>query len=78
MTVVAFNRALEPSNAVCSDGVTIDTSPAKVNEVQVANVRVQAGLIMIADGIFWLLGGDRRRKQVINVQSDCWYGIYKF
>ena len=33
VTVVAYNEALEPSNPVCSDGITVDTTPPQVNKI---------------------------------------------
>jgi len=73
ITVVAFNRALEPSVPVCSDGVTVDTSTPSVKEVMLENVRIRGGLVTNSGKTnVWVLGNDRIRRQVDNVTAECW------
>jgi len=73
ITVVAFNRALEPSVPVCSDGVTVDTSKPYVKEVVLENVRIHGGLVTNSGKTnVWVLGNDRIRRQVDNVTAKCW------
>ncbi|XP_066275498.1 uncharacterized protein [Branchiostoma lanceolatum] len=54
-TVVAFNRALEPSDPVCSDGVTVDTTPPVLTEVVVESAHFKPGLLRDGDGNVWLV-----------------------
>jgi len=73
ITVVAFNRALEPSVPVCSDGVTIDTSTPSVKEVVLENARIRGGLVTNSGKTnIWVLGNDRIRRQLDNVTAECW------
>ena len=37
ITVVAYNEALEPSTPVCSDGITIDTTPPQVQPIYISS-----------------------------------------
>ncbi|XP_035696852.1 uncharacterized protein LOC118430249 [Branchiostoma floridae] len=54
-TVVAFNRALEPSEPVCSDGVTVDTTPPVLREVVVDNAHYKPGLLQDGEGNVWMV-----------------------
>ncbi|XP_078616232.1 uncharacterized protein LOC144884653 [Branchiostoma floridae x Branchiostoma japonicum] len=54
-TVVAFNRALEPSAPVCSDGVTVDTTPPVLREVVVDNAHYKPGLLQDGEGHVWMV-----------------------
>ena len=70
VTVVAYNRALEPSNPVCSDGITVDTTKHTVREVSISGARVVGGLV--TDGTnHWVLGNDRTLRQIDGVTSEC-------
>lgn len=74
VTVVAYNRALEPSKPVCSDGVTVTTTSLKVKEVSVDNARIQGGLIKDGNGQnVWFVGEDRVRRIVPDPPSNCMY-----
>lgn len=72
VTVVAYNRALEPSKPVCSDGVTISTTSLSVKEVSIDNVRIQGGLMKDESGTnVWVVGEDRVRRVVPDPPQDC-------
>uniref|UniRef100_A0ABM0M5T3 Uncharacterized protein LOC102801709 n=1 Tax=Saccoglossus kowalevskii TaxID=10224 RepID=A0ABM0M5T3_SACKO len=70
-TVVAYNRALEPSNPVCSDGITIDTSPPTLSEIVIDDAIIKAGVIKDGDGNVWMVNTTRYRHQVVNVSDEC-------
>ncbi|CAH1259452.1 Hypp2286 [Branchiostoma lanceolatum] len=61
-TVVAFNRALEPSDPVCSDGVTVDTTPPVLTEVVVDSAHFKPGLLRDGDGNVWLVDRNGYRQ----------------
>jgi hypothetical protein len=70
--VVAYNRALEPSKPVCSDGVTVTSAVPKVREVVISRAYVQGGLVTdIHRNIFWVLEKRRFRKLVRHPTPDC-------
>ncbi|KAK3099491.1 hypothetical protein FSP39_005250, partial [Pinctada imbricata] len=74
ITVVAYNRALDPSDPVCSDGVTIDTSVPSVKEVKIEGSRVKGGLIKDSTSSnYYVVGEDRDLRIISNptVTSDC-------
>ena len=73
VTVVAFNRALEPSRAVCSDGVTVDETVPFVTEVAIGNSRVVPGLVTSSTGDVWLIDSERRRSSVRDPDDACRY-----
>ena len=43
LTVVAWNAALSPSTPVCSDGLTVDTTPPLFEGVFIPGGMVEAG-----------------------------------
>ncbi|XP_067682774.1 uncharacterized protein [Haliotis asinina] len=70
ITVVAFNRALEPSLPVCSDGVTVDQTPPSLVQIAVLNSRTTEGLV--TNGVeVWLVTADRRRSQIEDPDTTC-------
>ncbi|XP_046557203.1 uncharacterized protein LOC124266453 [Haliotis rubra] len=71
VTVVAFNRALEASDPVCSDGVTVDTTPPSVSEVAVRDSRVMEGLAKSSDNVVWYIDAHRRRTLVVSPDDSC-------
>ncbi|XP_046562885.1 uncharacterized protein LOC124271769 [Haliotis rubra] len=71
VTVVAFNRALGASDPVCSDGVTVDTTPPSVSEVAVRDSRVMEGLVKSSDKVVWFIDAHRRRTLVVNPDGSC-------
>lgn len=68
ITVVAYNAAFMPSDPVCSDGVTIDTSDSHIKELSISNARVRGGLV-VASGEYWMIFDDRSRKRIYNTTS---------
>ncbi|XP_071123148.1 uncharacterized protein [Mytilus edulis] len=71
-TVVAYNRALDPSEPVCSDGVTIDSSIPGVKEVMVEDAVITGGLITDTNQTnYYILSSQRVRRMIANVTADC-------
>ncbi|XP_077997650.1 uncharacterized protein LOC144450798 isoform X2 [Glandiceps talaboti] len=70
-TVVAYNRALQPSKPVCSDGITIDTTPPVVMDINIDDVKVKPGVMKDDDGDVWMVDENRYRHLVVNVTQDC-------
>ena len=71
MTVVAYNRALAHSEAVCSDGITIDNSVPAVGEVVVTGARTRPRIIQTEDKGVWYLHDDRRVQRVDEPSEVC-------
>lgn len=70
--VVAYNRALEPSKPVCSDGVSVTSNIPKVKEVAISGAFVKGGLITdITKSSFWVLDQNRYRTLIKNPTPDC-------
>lgn len=75
--VVAYNRALEPSQPVCSDGVTVTSAIPKVKEVAISSAFVKGGLITDnGKSSFWVLEQNRYRKLVKNPTPACLYVFF--
>ncbi|XP_071079258.1 uncharacterized protein [Haliotis cracherodii] len=70
ITVVAFNRALEPSLPVCSDGVTVDETEPSLRQIAVLNSRTTEGLVTNGEEV-WLVTADRRRSQIEEPDTHC-------
>lgn len=76
--VVAYNRALEPSKPVCSDGVTVTTAIPKVKEVAISGAFVKGGLVTDAfKSSVWVLEDTRVRKLIDNPTKNCVY-VFNF
>ncbi|XP_071084119.1 uncharacterized protein [Haliotis cracherodii] len=71
VTVVAYNRALEASDPVCSDGVTIDTTPPSVSDVAVRDSIVVEGLVKSSDNAVWFIDAHRRRTLLVTPDNTC-------
>ncbi|XP_038051300.1 uncharacterized protein LOC119724354 isoform X2 [Patiria miniata] len=71
VTVIAYNRALEPSEAVCSDGVVIDTSPPELTQIAISYARMWPGLAKDAEGRVWFINEHRRKMELMDASSDC-------
>ncbi|XP_022107048.1 uncharacterized protein LOC110988105 [Acanthaster planci] len=71
VTVIAYNRALEPSEAICSDGVVIDMSPPELSEITIGYARMWPGLAKDAEGRTWFIDEHRRKTELINASSGC-------
>lgn len=69
-TVVAYNRALDASDPVCSDGVTIDTTVPQIKEVTVENAFIQGGLVA-DNSSYWILSSDRTRRRISSPTAEC-------
>ncbi|XP_052707847.1 uncharacterized protein LOC128183063 isoform X2 [Crassostrea angulata] len=70
--VVAYNRALEPSDPVCSDGVTVTTDVPYVTEVDISNAHVREGLVTdVGRTNYWVISTNRRRRLIHNPTTDC-------
>ncbi|XP_078321865.1 uncharacterized protein LOC111103999 isoform X3 [Crassostrea virginica] len=70
--VVAFNRALEPSKPVCSDGVTVTTYVPTVSEVDISSAHVREGLVTDAGRTnYWVVETNRHRRLIENPTTDC-------
>jgi hypothetical protein len=71
-TVVAYNRALDPSVPVCSDGVTIDSSVPAVKEIVVKDSLITGGLVTdTTQTNYYILGSDRVRRLIPNPTAAC-------
>ncbi|CAC5360413.1 unnamed protein product [Mytilus coruscus] len=71
-TVVAYNRALDPSDPVCSDGVTVDSSVPGVQEIVVENSQITGGLIKDSTSTnYYILGSNRMRRLIPNPTAVC-------
>lgn len=72
--VVAYNRALEPSKPVCSDGVTVTTAIPKVREVAISGAFLKGGLVTDSSkSSIWVLEDTRGRKLIDNPTKHCVY-----
>ncbi len=63
VTVVAFNHALQPTNPVCSDGVTVDTVAPVIRGVVIPGAVVLPGIARDSEGV-WFVRSDRTRVYV--------------
>lgn len=72
VTVVAYNHALDGSQASCSDGVTVDNSTAIVSDVVVNGAITHQGLVKDADlGTVYVLHRNREIERLVNVPQTC-------
>ncbi|XP_071082513.1 uncharacterized protein [Haliotis cracherodii] len=71
VTVVAYNRALEESDPVCSDGVTLDDTPPAVGQIAVAASSIAPGLVTTSSGMVWFIDNHRRRSRVTEPNTQC-------
>jgi hypothetical protein len=70
--VVAYNRALEPSEPVCSDGVTVTTATPSVQEVNIEGALISGGLVTnSAKSNFWIVTNNRVRRLIKDPTSEC-------
>ncbi|XP_070573758.1 uncharacterized protein [Ptychodera flava] len=70
-TVIAYNRAMQPSNPVCSDGVTVDASEPIITDVVVDDIYIKAGLVQDGNGTVWFISENRERQRVLNASEAC-------
>ncbi|KAL3873868.1 hypothetical protein ACJMK2_036952, partial [Sinanodonta woodiana] len=72
ITVAAYNRALDSSTPVCSDGVTIDTTSPIIKELKVERMRIRPMLVTSsADSRVWYISKDRELYSVPDADSTC-------
>ncbi|XP_072048762.1 uncharacterized protein [Amphiura filiformis] len=72
VTVTAYNTALQPSVAVCSDGVVIDDSPPLISAVDIERGVVTPGLIRVAGATdVWFVNARRKRCKILNAKEKC-------
>lgn len=69
-TVVAYNGALQPSQLVCSDGITVDKQPPVFGGVVIPGGVVREGLVQ-SEGEVWLLYENRERALVTPATEEC-------
>ncbi|XP_019617771.1 PREDICTED: uncharacterized protein LOC109465072 [Branchiostoma belcheri] len=70
-TIIAFNSALEPSEPVCSDGVTIDVTPPVITDLSVDNLHYTPGVIRGKDGVVWLVDSSGLRHPINQPSPTC-------
>ena len=70
-TVVAYNKALEPSEPVCSDGVTVDTTAPEIHEVSIENSWTKDGLVKDSTGHVWYIDRNRFRVLLEKPSDNC-------
>ncbi|XP_078578622.1 uncharacterized protein LOC144863374 [Branchiostoma floridae x Branchiostoma japonicum] len=70
-TVIAFNRALEPSEPVCSDGVTVDVTPPVITGLVVDNLHYTPGVIRGRDGDVWMIDSSGFRQPFVDPSPMC-------
>jgi hypothetical protein len=76
-TVVAFNNAMEPSPAVCSDGINIDITPPTISYVSINGMYIKEGLAKTSNGDVYFVDKLARRYPIANVDLElehCRYG----
>ncbi|KAL5006990.1 hypothetical protein ScPMuIL_015796 [Solemya velum] len=72
VTVVAYNRAMDGSDPVCSDGVTVDRSPPEVKEIIIENIRMGEGLVKGPDNTnVWFFQKEGSLVLVQNSSEEC-------
>jgi len=72
VTVVAVNRALQSSEPVCSDGVSVELTTVTVKEMTIENSKIKGGLIKDPGNTdIWILGNDRYRRRVNDTTPEC-------
>ncbi|XP_056015772.1 uncharacterized protein LOC125675332 [Ostrea edulis] len=70
--VVAYNRALEPSKPVCSDGVTVTTTVPTVSEVYISSAHVRESLVTdVERTMYWVVSRNRHRRLIAEPTADC-------
>ncbi|KAI8485722.1 hypothetical protein Bbelb_365560, partial [Branchiostoma belcheri] len=70
-TVVAYNRALDPSVPVCSDGVVYDNTKPTLTNIAIENIHVNPGAVKDSSGDVWMVDDMLRKTAVENPSSTC-------
>lgn len=68
VTVLAFNRAMEPSSAICSDGFTKSDSSPKITNVTLSKARTTNHTVCYNNDI-WLISAKLTRTNITGVSS---------
>jgi len=68
VTVIALNNAMEPSEAVCSDGITRDLSPPEIRNLTLQHGRWSESIMCTKTGIF-LLESNLQKVKLRNTTS---------
>ncbi len=71
VTVVAYNRAIDPSDPVCSDGVVIDNTDPILGGIFLANSRFKTGIVKNTAGDVFYVDSHRYIHSLPNVGSAC-------
>ena len=71
ITVAAYNRALDPSDPVCSDGITIDTTMPAISEVVVEGAVTPKGLLKDSSDNVWVINNERIIEKIETPSSTC-------
>jgi hypothetical protein len=75
--VSAYNYAMGQSRPVCSNGVTIDTTPALISEIVVENAVIASRLLKDIDTEkVYFLNRNRELKEVRESIEACRYCIF--
>lgn len=73
ITVAAYNRALDPSDPVCSDGITIDTTKPAISEVVVEGAITPKGLLKDSSNNVWVIKNERIIEKIETPSLTCMY-----
>ncbi|KAJ8312968.1 hypothetical protein KUTeg_010341 [Tegillarca granosa] len=68
ITVVAYNNAMEPSKPVCSDGIVLDKTSPKIENISLTNARV-AETVACSNNTAWFVHENVTRIKLADVPS---------
>ncbi len=71
ITVVAFNRAIDPSDPVCSDGIVIDNTPPTIGSIFLANARIRGGIVRDDNGNVFYVNHQRYMFSLPDATDAC-------
>ena len=69
VSIIALNNAMEPSDVVCSDGISVDASPSKLHDISLDNAKWSES-IYCDENTTWLLLSDLTKVKLANTE-DC-------
>lgn len=69
VSIIAFNNALDPSDSVCSDGITRDTTPPKFYNLTVGHSSIVSSVVCFDDQP-WLLNSNMSLSKLPQL-SEC-------
>jgi hypothetical protein len=76
--VSAYNYAIGQSKPVCSNGVTIDSTPAEISEVVVEKAVVASGLLKDIDTEkVYFLNKNRELEEITGPPEACRYSKFE-